>query len=511
MMLCIALISFLLTRGKIADREGFFLAGRSLTGLVIAGSLLLTNISAEQIIGLAGSAYAFNMSSMAWEVLAVVAIAITAMVLLPRYLAIGFTTLPEFLGNRFNSVVRQMIVVLFLLAYGLITIPSILYSGTIAIIETFSDDLSKSVATVPVMLLIALIGTTYSVAGGLRAVAISDALNGIGLIFFGFLIPALALSSLGQGSITEGWAVLSTAQPEKLNSIGSPTDPTPFATLFTGMLFANLAYWGTNQYVIQRALAAKSLAAGQQGILIAGFFKLLIPVFVMLPGIIAFHLYGDSLSSMDQAYPRLVKDVLPSYLMGFFLAVLLGTVFSSFNSLLQSAATLVTYDLVIPNARGPLSDKTLIRIGRYICVGITLLGLLIAPWLQEAPEGLWQLIRKFSGFYNIPIIVIVLAALFFRTSCSRGAVSVIVFHLIAYSLITFVIDTNIHFIHWYGILFVTEMTIILSIRGPAYHPGTNNVPVNLTPWRYRWPVCFGLGVCILALYLTLSPLGIASS
>lgn len=509
-MLSIAALSFLLTRGKVSDREGFFLAGRSLTGLVIAGSLLLTNISAEQIIGLAGSAYAFNMSSMAWEVLAVIAIAITAMVLLPRYLAIGFTTLPEFLGARFNSAVRQTTVVLFLLAYGLITIPSILYSGTIAIIETFSDDLSGNVGTVPVMLSIALIGAAYSVAGGLRAVAISDALNGIGLIFFGFLIPALALGTLGDGSIGEGWRVLTSAQPEKFNAIGAETDPTPFATLFTGMIFANLAYWGTNQYVIQRALAAKSLAAGQQGILIAGFFKLLIPIFIMLPGIIAFHLYGDGLSSMDQAYPRLIKEVLPPYLMGFFLAVLLGTVFSSFNSLLQSTATLVTYDLVIPNTNRSLNDQTLIRIGRYVCIGITLLGLTIAPLLQEAPEGLWQLIRKFSGFYNIPIIVIVLAALFIRTSCSKGAITVIVFHLITYSLVTFVIDTHLHFIHWYGILFIAEMLIILSFRGPAHCGSTSTSPVDLTPWRYRWPVCFALGVCIVILYLALSPLGIAS-
>ena len=175
-MLSIALLSFFLARGKVGNSEGFFLAGRSLTGIVIAGSLLLTNISAEQIIGLAGSAYAFNMSSMAWEVMAVIAIAITAIVLLPRYLAIGFTTFPQFLGSRFSPAVRYMTVILFLLAYGLITIPSILYSGTIAIIETFSDDLPEN-ATIPVMLVIAMIGAGYSVAGGLRAVAISDALK----------------------------------------------------------------------------------------------------------------------------------------------------------------------------------------------------------------------------------------------------------------------------------------------------------------------------------------------
>ena len=140
-MIGIAVLSFLLTRGQVADSDGYFLAGRSLTGLVIAGSLLLTNISAEQIIGLAGSAYAFNLSSMAWEVMAVLAIAIMAIVLLPRYLAMNFKTLPGFLGERFDVHVQRLTVMLFLLAYGLITIPSILYSGTIAVVEVFSDDL----------------------------------------------------------------------------------------------------------------------------------------------------------------------------------------------------------------------------------------------------------------------------------------------------------------------------------------------------------------------------------
>ena len=509
-MIGVAVLSFFLTRGTVSDSDGFFLAGRSLTGLVIAGSLLLTNISAEQIIGLAGSAYAFNLSSMAWEVMAVFAIAIMALILLPRYLAMNFKTLPSFLGARFNIHVQRLTVMLFLLAYGLITIPSILYSGTIAVIEIFSDDLKDLGSFFPIMLVIAVIGTIYSVAGGLRAIAISDALNGLGLLFFGFLIPLLALNLVGSGSLIDGWHIVTTAHPEKFNAIGRETDPTPFATLFTGMLFANLAYWGTNQYVIQRALAAKSLAAGQKGVLFAGFFKLLIPFFVMLPGIIAFHLYGGSLGSMDQAYPRLVRDVLPAYLMGFFLAVLLGTVFSSFNSLLQSTATLVTYDLIVPNTSKPLSDETLIKIGRYVCVGITLIGLVTAPLLQGAPDGLWQVIRKFSGFYNIPIVVIVLAALFVRNASSVGAISVIIFHLIVYGLVTFVVDTGIHFIHWYGILFVVEMIIILLVRSPKESIDIENPAVDLTPWRHRWVFCFMLGVAIIMLYVLLSPFGLAS-
>ncbi|NCF34490.1 MAG: solute:sodium symporter family transporter [Proteobacteria bacterium] len=510
-MCLVALASYLLTRGKVNDSEGYFLAGRSLTGTFIAGSLLLTNISAEQIIGLAGSAYAFNLSSMAWEVVAVVAIIITALVFLPRFLAHGFTTLPEFLGMRFDHRVRMAVVALFLLAYGLVTIPSVLYSGTIAVVETFTNELNGAAAFPLSMVVIAGIGTLYAITGGLRAVAVSDTLNGVGLIAFGFAVPILGLYHLGAESVLEGWRIVTTAQPEKLNAIGSATDPTPFLTLFTGMLFANLSYWGTNQYVIQRSLAAESLAAGQKGVLLAGFFKLLIPSLIMLPGIIAFHLYGPDIGGMDKAYPRLVRDVLPSYLIGLFLAVLLGTVFSSFNSLLQSSATIITYDIVMPWRGKALSEHEKIKIGRWACLAVSLVGLVVAPSLQLAPEGLWQLIRKFSGFYNIPLIAIVLAALFLPRANSKTALGVVMFHIPVYTVITFFWDSGIHFIHWYGILFVLEFGALALFASSRRHTVSNtSTPVDLTPWRYRWWVVAFLWVCIIGLYLLLSPVGIAA-
>ncbi len=514
-MAIVAWVSFALTRGKVGDSSGFFLAGRSLSGAFIAGSLLLTNISAEQIVGLAGSAYAFNLSSMAWEVVSVVAIMIMALVFLPRYLANGFTTLPQYLGERFDGRVRSATVVLFLLGYGCVTIPSVLYSGTVAVLQTFVGTFDSTYSFAIVMVVIGLIGAAYSITGGLRAIAVSDTLNGAGLVFFGFLIPLLALAHLGDGSIADGWQTVVTEHPEKLNAVGGPTDPTPFAVLFTGMLFSNLAYWGTNQYVIQRTLAAKSLKSGQQGVLLAGFFKLLIPFFIMLPGVIAFHLYGDSLTSMDHAYPRLVRDVLPEFLTGIFLAVLLGAVFSSFNSLLQSAATLVTFDLIVPwrdrQALAQLNDDQLIRIGRFACLAITILGFVIAPMLQLAPEGLWQLIRKFTGFYNIPIIALVLAAMFMGRAHAKAAFAVVLFHVPAYAIVTFWWDTGIHFVHIYGILFVIEMAIlwVWSDPVPVAQANDSDTAVDLTPWRWRWWTVAGLSALILVQYVYLSPLGVA--
>ena len=176
LMAMVAWISYLKTKGSVSDRDGYFLAGRGLTGTFIAGSMLLTNLSAEQLIGLNGSAYGFNLSSMAWEVTAGFAILIMALVFLPRYLAGAFTTLPEFLRDRFDDGVRKLSVVLFLLGYGLITIPSVLYSGSIAVLRLFDVptlfNIGHSEALLITILTVGIIGGIYAVFGGLRAVAV---------------------------------------------------------------------------------------------------------------------------------------------------------------------------------------------------------------------------------------------------------------------------------------------------------------------------------------------------
>lgn len=520
-MALVGLISYYRTRGQTHSREGYFLAGHGLTGTFIAGSLLLTNLSAEQLIGLNGSAYAFNLSSMAWEVTAAIAIVIMALVLLPRYLTGGFTTLPEYLESRFDARVRRATAVLFLLGYGLITIPSVLYSGSLAVLQLFDVPtllgLPREQALVLTLWVIGLIGAAYAIFGGLKAVAVSDTLNGVGLLIIGVLVPVLGLIRLGDGDFSAGLAILTTEHTEKLNAIGAASDPTPFGTLFTGMIFANLFYWGTNQYVIQRTLGAASLAEGQKGVLISGFFKIAVPFLMMIPGVIAYHLYGPSLTSMDDAYPRLAADVLPGWLSGFFLAVLLGAVLSSFNSLLNSASTLFAVDLVAP-FRKALPDAALIRVARVFGTVLALASFLVAPLLQYAPEGVWQLIRKFTGFYNIPIIAIVVMAVLTSRSHHRvpaaGALTAIGFHLVAYGLLTFRIDTGIHFIHLYAILFVIEISIMAAF---AWRAGRDPiVPVaaeglDLTPWRWARPVAVLLIGAMIGVYWLFSSAGIAEA
>jgi len=518
-MAVVAYVSYRKTRGEVSTQDGYFLAGRGLGPTFIAGSLLLTNLSAEQLIGLNGSAYGFNMSSMAWEVTAAVATIAMAFVFLPRYLSGAFTTLPQFLSERFDDSVRRMTVVLFMLGYGLVTIPSVLYSGSIAVLQLFNLPTMLGLAYGPTLVLtiigIGCVGAVYAVFGGLRAVVISDTLNGIGLLIIGVAVPLLGLAALGEGSVLDGMGKLATNHPEKLNAIGGAEDPTPFGTLFTGMLIANLFYWCTNQYVIQRVLGARDLAAGQKGVLLSGFFKVLVPFLMMIPGVIAYHLYGPKLASIDLAYPRLISDVLPVYAMGFFLAVLLGAVFSSFNSLLNSAATLFCLDIYAPLRRTPLSDRQMVRTAKVASVVIALFSFAIAPLLQFAPIGLWQIIRIFTGFYNIPVIAIVVVGLFTRNVPASAAKLVIVTHVIAYGLFQFVLKKHIdiHFLHLYAILFVAEVGIMLIMgrltphsKAPVVKP--HNL-VDMTPWRYARPCAVTLFSCVVALYLLFSPIGLA--
>ncbi len=515
----VALISYWKTKGEVGSKDGYFLAGRNLTGIFIAGSLLLTNLSAEQLIGLNGSAYGHNLSSMAWEVTAAVSTIAMAMIFLPRYLAGAFTTLPEFLKDRYDIQVQRLSVLLFMLGYGLVTIPSVLYSGSIAVIKIFDvpdmlgvTDFEGLVFTI---LCIGIIGSIYAVCGGLKAVAISDTLNGVGLLIVGSLVPVLGVLALGGGNFASGIETMVTTNPEKLNAIGGPKDPTPIGTIFTGMIIANLFYWCTNQYVIQRTLAAKNLAEGQKGVLLSGFLKVLVPFFMMIPGVIAFHLYGPGLATIDLAYPQLVKDLLPVWMMGFFLAVLLGAVFSSFNSLLNSAATLFCLDIYVPMSKSEVSEIQMVRVAMIASIVIAIFSFVVAPLLFFAPEGLWQIIRIFTGFYNIPIITIVLVGLFTRRVPALAAKVVILFHVIAYGIIKFALKdiVTLHFLHLYAVLFFVEVGIMALIT--LYRPReawsfTPQKKVDLTPWKYATATSVTLFSCILGIYTLFSPWGIAN-
>ncbi len=531
--LLVGLISYLATRKTDeASSDGYFLGGRSLTAGVIAGSLLLTNLSTEQIVGLNGSAYANGLSVMAWESLAAIAMVVTAMFLLPRYLKGGLTTVPQFLAKRFDVTTKTLTSVLFLTGYVVVLLPVILYSGSLAISGMFNiPELLNVTHTQSIWICvwgIGIIGAIYAVFGGLKAVAVSDSINAIGLLIGGILIPVFGLMAIGDGSILEGISTLTTENPEKFKSMGGRTDPVPFYTIFTGMMLVQLFYWGTNQQIIQRALGAKNLKEGQKGLLLASFIKILGPLIVVLPGIIAFHLFQGDLENADEAYPMLVNRVLPTSLLGFFAAVLFGAILSSFNSVLNSSVTLFGIDVYKQHINKDADEKTVVKYGKMFGIILAIAAMFIAPLIANA-GSLFDYLQEVNGIYSIPILTIIVVGYLTKKIPAIAAKIAIVSGSVLYILSQFLMQPYFvskaiekatesgitdktaleliesqaypHFLDIMAILFVLNVSIMLLIgkfypRKEAYVQEYTK-QVDITPWKYGKHV--GIAICILVI------------
>jgi len=532
--LLVAVIAYFATR-KTNEKtsDGYFLGGRSLTAGVVAGSLLLTNLSTEQIVGLNGQAFSEGLSVMAWETLAAISIVVTAIFLLPRYLKGGLTTVPQFLEIRYDKTTKSIASGLFLLGYVVILLPIVLYSGSIAISDMFDIPTLLGVSHEVTIWIcvwgIGIIGSIYAIFGGLKAVAVSDTVNAAGLLIGGLMIPVFGLMAIGDGSVTEGITTLMAEAPEKFKSMGRPTNSVPFSTIFTGMMLVQLFYWGTNQAIIQRALAAKNLKEGQKGLLLAAFFKIMGPLIVVLPGIIAYYLLGNEIDTPDRAYALLVNAVLPKVFLGFFAAVLFGAILSSFNSALNSSITLFSIDFYTEYIKKDASELDVIRKGKYFGIFLAILSMLIAPLIAKAPQGLFGYLQEVNGCYSIPILTIIVVGYFTKRvpalAAKIGILSGSLLYIISQFIIKPIVTNNAveaamssgvtdaaelalvesqaypHYLHVMAILFVTNILIMLVI-GKLYPRKTDFVleyteKVNIEPYKYLVPV--GLFICAMVI------------
>ena len=515
----IAFISWLKTKDEENSAKGYFLAGRGLTATVIGFSMVLTSLSTEQLVGVNASSYASNFSIIAWTVQSVIPLCVLAIFLLPRYLKGGFTTIPEFFEERYDKQTRQIMSLLFLVAYTFVMIPGALYSGAIAFTQIFDVEamfgVSFNVALWSVVWLIGIIGGIYAIFGGLKAVAVSDTLNGFALIIGGAMIPFFALKYLGEGSMAKGVEIVTTTHIDKLTAWGGVADPVPWTTIFTGILIVNFFYWTTNQAIIQRSLAAKSLAEGQKGILYAGVFLLFLPFLLNVPGLVSFHIFGDSIKTIDLAYPMLVSKVLPKPLLGFFTACLFGAILSTFNSFINSAATLFCYDIYRPIFKKDISDEDLIKVAKIAGTIIAIVSMIIAPLLQYGTGGLFLLLKRFAGFFNIPIVALVAVGFLNKTVSGKAARIVVLLHVILYYSLVWIFKVQINFTHVMGGLFVFDiiaMFILGSIfkRETPYVPSTRNKSnVDLSDWKYVREFSALLIIGLAYLYAVLSPIGLA--
>lgn len=435
-----------------ADRgRDYFLAGGSLSWPFIAGSLLLTNISAEQIVGMNG---AQTMLVAWWEFGAAAGLLVLAHVLVPMYYRYRCTTTTELLERRLGDPgLRRAVSLLFLLGYTFILLPMVLYTGAKFMKSMFQPDVSIMTLAV----LFAAGGLAYAAIGGLRAIAVSDTYMGVVLLVMGVLVTVFAMDAIG-------WD-LSGLPAERLTLLGGAESDIPWPTLLTGMLFAHLFYWGTNMVIAQRALAAPTVREAQKGIYAAAAFKLLTPLIVVVPGLVAYRLFGDI---DDDAYGRLVAQVLPSWMSGAFAAAITGAVLSSYSAALNSAAALYTVDVHLAKIN-PHADAR--RLGRIATLGFTAVSLAIVPLYTQAKSIIGTL-QQLNGLYSMPVLAAFIVAIFFDGVRAKAVRIALVSGTVLYAFFTFgwpalaargLLPAPPHYLH---LMFATLLlTIAVALAG----------------------------------------------
>jgi SSS family solute:Na+ symporter len=535
----ISIISFIVATGAVAlftyrivkrmkksdnATEEYFTGGRALAWPVVAGSLLLTNLSTEQLVGLNGAVFGDKaLVGIAWEALAAFAMIATALIFLPKYLASGFTTTPAFLEKRFDKTTRSMVSGLFLFGYVTVLLPVVLYTGSLAMIGMF--DLN-----IPLWLVVATIGSlgsAYAIFGGLKSVAVSDTLNGVGLLVGGLAIPTLALIALGDGSFLSGLSTLVNTNPEYLavltnTNVEGNVVSVPWPTLLTGMMFIQVFYWSTNQVIVQRAMAAKSLAEGQKGVLFASAMKLVGPLMLCLPGIIALHMTDLTIDKQDQVYGTIVRHVLPDWSLGLFAAVLMGSILSSFNSALNSASTLFSLQFYHGYINKNASGEQIVKIGKYFGIGLAIASIMIAPILAQM-QSIFEYLQKVNGLYSVPIIGIFILGIGTKHVPAIAAKIGMIVGMVFYAFFTFVNikdvpalfangDGDLHWLHGYFISFIASVLVMLvigylkpkTIEEIAISDQRVPAPVDMTPWRQAKNVSYAIMGTTVGIYLFLT-------
>ncbi len=509
-----------LRKDKLNTQDGYFLGGRSLTGIVIAGSMLLTNISTEHLIGMNGSSYKNGAIIIAWEVTSALALVAAAMYFVPRYLKMGLTTIPEFLEKRFDGLTRTLIALLLIISFVTTLLPIVLYTGAINIESIFEIsnllNVSKSQGLWITVLVVGTLGGIYAIFGGLKMVAYTDTINGFGLLIAGLLVPLLALLDIGDGNVFEGLTKVFQNSPGKFDVIsdepsvgpGAREAILPFGVLFTGLIINQLYFWTMHQSIIQRALGAVSLKEAQKGLLFTGVLKILIPLVIVLPGIIAFYYFGDTYyDDQDSVYPLLLKKVLPLWLTGFFVAVVMGAVLSTFNSALNSAATIFSLGIYKRYINQDAEESVLVRMGKLVSTVLAIFAIGVAPYVANAPAGLYQLLQQLNGIFFIPMATVILAGFFFPKVSAIGAKAGLLFGLAFYIIMDHILQVELHFVHIWGIEFVLNVAVMHLVS--MFYPRTNPFVIKdvgileMEQWKYAKGLSIFLVAITLVIYILL--------
>ena len=498
--ICLLAIATFVSRpraGHDRDTEDYFLAGKALPWWAIGASLIAANISAEQVIGMSGSGYAIGLAIASYEWMAAITLVIVGKFFLPIFLEKRIYTMPQFLEQRYDGSVRAVMAVFWLGVFTFVNLTSILWLGALTINTVTGFELSNCLVG------LALFTAAYSLYGGLKAVALTDIIQVTMLIAGGLLISYLSLDAVSEGKgAVAGFVRLMEIAPEKFDMILSEEDPNyrflpGLSVLIGGMWIMNLSYWGFNQYIIQRALAAKSLHEAQKGIIFAAFLKLLIPVLVVFPGIAAVVIAPD-LDRADQAYPTLMS-LTPAGVRGLILAALIAAIVSSLGSMMNSIATIFTIDLYKP-LRPATPETSLVRIGRTVALSALVIAAIAArPLLGEAEQA-FQWLQEFTGFFTPGVVTLFVLGMFWKRATARGAFAAAIGSAV-FSLLFKIFLPEVPFMNRVGFVFLlcVAVTVVVSLlHGPKIHPKA----VHVAGMDFRTSTGFNLSGALIAAVLT---------
>ncbi|MGB1298273.1 MAG: sodium/sugar symporter [Psychrobium sp.] len=457
-------VAFYVSREKAGhekDANDYFLAGNSLPWWAVGASLIAANISAEQIIGMSGSGFKIGLAIASYEWMAAITLMIIGKYCLPIFLEKKIYTMPQFLEQRFDSRVRVTMAVFWLGVYVLVNLTAILWLGALAINTITGVDLMAG------MIFLGLFSVAYSLYGGLKAVAFTDIIQVVLLIFGGLFLSYTALDLIGQGNgIVAGFAALTDQAPEKFDMILAKDHPhyidlPGLSVLVGGMWIMNLSYWGFNQYIIQRTLAAKSLEEGQKGIAFAAFLKLLMPVIVVLPGIAAVILLPE-LERADQAYPQLM-NLMPVGLKGLVFAALVAAIVSSLASMTNSIATIFTMDLYKSDDK-PRSEQHYVTVGRIVSFSALVIAMLVAKPLLGQFDQAFQYIQEFTGFFTPGIVVLFITGMFWKKTTANAGLAAAIGSFVLSIVFKYAWPT-LPFMDRVGIVFLSclAITVVVSL------------------------------------------------
>ncbi|PSJ40861.1 sodium/sugar symporter [Allosphingosinicella deserti] len=511
--------------GHQKDTSDYFLASKSLPWWAIGASLIAANISAEQIVGMSGSGYVIGLAIASYEWMAALTLLIVGKFFLPIFLRNGIYTMPQFLEQRFGRNIRTLMAIFWLALYVFVNLTSIIWLGSIAVNRVAGVNQDVAIVGLGAFALL------YQLKGGLKAVALTDIVQVTLLVMGGLLVSGITLNEIGgEAGIIGGFSTLLQRLPEHFDMILSPESPhykelPGISVLIGGMWIANLSYWGFNQYIIQRALAAKNIAEAQKGVVFAAYLKLLMPLIVVVPGIAAVIL-APGLEKPDQAYPTMLS-YLPAGILGLVFSALVAAIIASTASKINSIATIFTLDLYAkfkrapgaPVPEGDVADGTvstkdpaqaerereLVLVGRIAAAVSVVIAILVARPLLGKSDQAFQFIQEFTGFFTPGIVVMFMLGLFWKRATEGGAIAAAV----ASVLLSFLGKTllpDLPFMDRMGLVFLASLALAVVVSLLTPHRADKNIIVTRDV-SYATTASFniasiGVVVILIALYGT---------